>query len=574
LVWQLLKTRTATHTKETNVKSAKTSNRFSFVRPWVATLLLAGACANDPAPAPDADATTETRELTRIVDRPDTTIINGGVTKPVVNPLPPLPPPPPPEPVAPTVLALERGTNWKRVQVSGSAEDLATGSMQTLGNEFYVINGRAAINNTSLPSNTRSVLNDQLATVAPPADGDDEIIIVPKGLNDTIQAQANSGVETLALCDDSNHLFSKTYNFDKSYDYHRSSEPGALVGSGDFHVQLQGGITGEVKYDIRYSWCIPTFVFHRMTVFGGADVIAQANLVAQFQKQWSWDTKVAEPVLGTVSLYGIPITFTAPITIGLDAQAAARLNFNGTYRAHGDFNIHCNSNGCDGTKSATSGFQPGGSPVVSAADKVKVVPWVEGAIKAKLLDDYVAYAQVGVRAKLTGELWAYAGNNCGDADHDGTNEFVTGATLDLGVGIDVVARAGLFGDDMGPWDWNVLQRHLAFWGTGDAIDPIFYGHACGGQNTATMHVRMRPCWPYGDTITYQMTWGDGAVESFSGSPSALLDKAHSYGTLGLKSVRVDAVTDSKGRTMGGDATRSINITYLPIVCIDDLVLAQ
>jgi hypothetical protein len=555
------------------VRTVKTDNR-SFVRPWMATLLLAGACANDPA-AVEPDTTTEARTLTRIVDRPDTTTTIGGVTKPVVNPtpLPPLPPPPPPEPVAPTVLALERGTGWRRVQVSGNAEDLATGTMQSLGNEFYVINGRAAINNTALPANTRSVLNDQMATVAPPADGDDELIIVPKGLNDTIQANAN-GVTTLALCDDSNHVFSKSYNFDKSYDYHRSSEPGALVGSGDFHVQLKGGITGEVKYEIRYSWCWPTFVFHRMTVSGTADVLAQANLVAQFQKQWSWNTTVAEPVLGTVSLYGIPITFTAPITVGLDAAAAANLNFQGGYQAHGDFNIYCNGGGCDGSKHATSGFTPGGSPVVSAEGKVKVVPWVEGAVKAKLLDEAVAYAQVGVRAKLTGEIWAYSGNNCGDADHDGVNEYVNGATLDLGVGIDITARAGIFGDDLGPWGWNVWQQHLAFWGTGSALDPIFYGGACGGQSLATMHVRMRPCWPYADAVTYQMTWGDGAIESFTGSPGVMLDKKHTFATLGLKTVRVDAVTDSQGRTMAGDATRNVNITYLPTVCFDDLVLAQ
>ncbi|HXU00108.1 MAG TPA: hypothetical protein VN903_03910 [Polyangia bacterium] len=552
------------------MRTVNTHKRLAFVRPWAATatLLLAGACANDPTPAE-----TQTSELTRIVDGPDPS--TGVVVKPPVTtpPLPPLPPRPP-EPVAPTVLALERGTGWRRIQVSGTAEDLATGTMGSLSNEFYVINGRASINNTALPANTRAVLNDQLATVPMPTSGDNEIIVVPRGLNDTIQAQAN-GVVTAALCDDSTHVFSKSYNFDKSYDYHRSSEPGALVGSGDFHVQLKGGITGEVKYEVRYSWCWPTFVFHRMTVSGAADVLAQANLVAQFQKQWSWNTTVAEPVLGTVSLYGIPITFTAPITVGIDAAAAASLNFNGAYQAHGDFNIYCNGNGCDGSKNATSGFQPGGSPVVSATGKVKVVPWVEGAIKAKLLDENVAYAQVGVRAKLTGELWAYAGNNCGDSDHDGVNEYVTGATLDLGVGIDLVVGAGIFGSDLGgPWSWNLVQRHLAFWGTGDAVDPIFYGGACGGYNTATMHARMRPCWPYSDPVTYKVTWSDGAIESFNAAPSTLLTKTHAFATYGLKSVRLDAMTDSQGRTMAGDATRTVNISYLPTVCFDDLVLAQ
>jgi hypothetical protein len=556
----LLKARTATQTKETDVK---TDNRLAFLYPMVA-LLLTGACATDPtAPNPEPDTSTGSGTLTAIAVRP------AGTPTLVAKPLPPIPPPPT-DPVAPTVLALETGTGWRRVQVSGTAEDLASGTMQTLGNEFYVIDGRAAINNTALPANTRAVLAGQLNTMPMPADGDDELIIVPKGLNDALQ----SNVEIAALCDDSTKTFGKTYNFDKSYNYHRSSEPGALVGSGDFRTRLQGTITGEVKYSIRYHWCWPTFVFHRLTVHGDANLVADATLVAQFQKQWSWNTKVAEPVLGTVSLFGIPITFTAPITVGLDAQAAATLNFNGSYQAHGNFDIHCNGNGCDGSKDATSGFTSGASPTMSVDGKVKVIPWAEGAIRATLLDSSIAYAQVGVRAKLTGELWGYAGNTCGDGDHDGVNEFVTAATLDLGVGIDVVAKAAILGDNLGPWSWNVWQQHLAFWGTGNALDPIFYGRSCGGQNMATMKVAMRPCWPYNDTVTYKMTWGDGAITNFSGHPDTLLTQAHSYGINGLKSIRVDAVQDSKGRDMAGDVTRTVNISWLPIVCFDDLELSQ
>jgi len=548
----------------------KTYNRPAFVRPWIATLLLAGACAPDALPdQPEPDTSAETSTLTATGIR--TTTTTTLVTKPLPPPLPL--PPPPPDPIAPTVAALERGTGWKRVQVSGTAEDLATGTMQTLGSEFYVIEGRTSINNTALPANTRAVLTGQLATIPLPTDGDSEIIIVPKGLNLAIQAAA-AGNEAIAFCDDSTKVFSKSYSFDKSKDYHLNSEPGALVGSGDFHARLKGSMTGAVKYSIRYDYCWPTFVFHRLTVTGSADVLATASLAAQFQKKWSFETKVAEPVLGTVSLFGIPITFSVPITIGLDAQAAATLNFNGSYQAHGNFNIRCNSNGCDGSKDATSGFTPGASPTVSAEGKVKVSPWVEGAVKAKLLDEDIAYAQVGVRAKLNGELWGYTGNTCGDGDHDGVNEYVSAATLDLGVGIDVVAKAGIFGSSLGPWDWNVWNQHLAFWGTGSALDPIFHGRSCGGQNMATMKVAMRPCWPYNDTVTYKMTWGDGAITNFSGHPDTLLSQAHSYAVNGQKSIRVDAVTDSKGRDMARNVTRTVNIGWLPVVCFDDLVLTQ
>ena len=224
----------------------KTDNRLAGVRPWMATLLFAGACATEPLPDQPEPDTTETATLTA------TSSLRPTLSPTLApRPLPP-PLPPPPDPVAPTVLALERGTGWKRVQVSGSAEDLATGTTQTLGSEFYVIDGRASINNTSLPANTRAVLTGQLATIPLPTDGDDEIIIVPKGLNDAIQAQAN-GAEVIAFCDDSTKVFGKTYGFDRSKDYHLNSEPGALVGSGRLPRPAQGldARRGEVLDPVR-----------------------------------------------------------------------------------------------------------------------------------------------------------------------------------------------------------------------------------------------------------------------------------------------------------------------------------
>jgi hypothetical protein len=491
----------------------------------------------------------------------------------VVQPLPPLPPPPPPDPIAPSVLALEQGAGWRRVQVSGMAEDIQTGTMQPLSDEFYVINGRNSINYTSLPANTRQILSAKMMAAPMPEDGDEEIIVVPKRLNDAVQ----SGVAYFSICDDDNNkVLSKTYSFDKSYNYHRNTEPGAFVGSGDFNTQMKGTITGQVKYSIKYSWCIPTVVIHRVTVLGSADVLANASLVAQFQKKWSWDHEVAAPVLGTVSFFGIPVTFKAPITVGLDAAAAATLNLQGSYQAHGSFNVHCNGNGCDGSKNATSGFLPGGSPTASVSGMVKVTPWAEGAIRAYVLDEWLAYAQVGVRARLPGELWGYYGNTCGDGNHDGTAETVSAATLDLNVAIDVVAKAGFLGSDLGPWSWTVWEQHLAFWNLagGSALDPIFYTETCGGGNLAIMRGRMRPCWPYQDAITYRVTWSDGAVTDFTGAPSTLFTQNHSFATYGSKPIRLDALHDAKGRELSRSVTTNVNLTWLPVACLKDQVLAQ
>jgi hypothetical protein len=569
----------------------KLAARLLLTPPLVGALLFAGACG-DPLPDPSdtvsasaaltkasaadlADATARTGTTTGTTTATATTSatsIKTGSTIATTGTGVISQPPVVADPVAPQVLALDSGANWRRVQVSGTAEDAATGTMQAVSGEYYVFNGRDAIAGSSLPANTRAVLTSKYSTMPRPVDGEEEVIVVPKAVNDAIQ----SNVAYFSLCDDSNNqTFSKSYAFDKQFDYHQNSEPGALVGSGDFHTQLKGAVTGEVKYSIKYHYCLPTFVFHRMTVRGDADVLARATLAAQFQKKWSFAKEVAAPVLGTVSFFGIPVTFKAPISVGLDAQAAASFSFDGTYQAHGSFNISCTGSGCDGSKTATSGFTSGGAPSVAATARVKVTPWAEGAIRAYVLDEGIVSAQVGVRAKLPGDLWGYTGNTCGDADHDGANEYVSGYALDLSVGIDVVAKATLLGSNVGgPWSWNVWNKHLAFWSGGDAVAPIFYGKGCGGTNTATMHVAMRPCWPYTDKVNYQMTWGDGTTGTFSSAPGTMVTQAHAFSSAGAKSVRVDAVTDAAGRTLSGNATRTVNVNWVAPVCFDDLVLAQ
>ena len=89
-----------------------------------------------------------------------------------------------------------------------------------------------------------------------------------------------------------------------------------------------------------------------------------------------------------------------------------------------------------------------------------------------------------------------------------------------------------------------------------------------------MNVRMRPCWPYHDDISYRMTWGDGATTPFSGKPDGLLTQTHSFASAGAKSIRVDALTDAKGRTMASGLARTVNVNWLPVVCFDELTLAQ
>jgi hypothetical protein len=518
-------------------------------RPLV-LLLLTAACV--PPPDPNAPASSALR-----------------ATEPGDPPIgrPPVEPRDPPEAPDPVVQPIEVGEGWRRMRVVGDADDGETGARKAIDAEYYVFDGRAAVRRAVLPERTRQALIDSLESAPLNKDADDdELIIVPKTLSDKIEAVAPTNVKAFSLCDgDEDKLFSKTYSFDKHYNYHKGSESGALSGSADFDARLKGGVTGSVKYTVKRDWytaCIPYAVIHRVSLSGNADVIASAALEAEFQKTWHYEKEVAAPLLGTVTLpvVPIPITFRAPITVGLDAAAQAELHANAEYQAHGAFDIVCRKSGCTGSKSATHSFTPGGSPSLSAAGRVKVTPFVEGAIRAYIVDDWLASAQVGVRAGLPAELFGYFGNTCGDADHDGTNEWVSAATLDLGVSIDVVAKARFLGDWKGPWSWNVWSKHLAFWSLADGgvIDPIFYRVAGGA-----LRGKMRPCWPYDDVINWRIMWGDGTTSLFTGSPDALFSQIHSWDTMGIKTVTLEALSDSKGRSIGGSTSRSLRVN--PIV---------
>jgi hypothetical protein len=476
---------------------------------------------------------------------------------------PPLPPSP--DPLPPTVSAISSGDGWRRVQVTGNAVDGETGAAKVLNDEYYVINGRDAIASADLSDQARAQLFGRLNGRPRPPKGEQEIIIVPKRLDDL----ARSGVSTFSLCDDDNNkVYSKTYAVDRTYPYHVSTE-GSFSGSGDLNVHLKGSVTAAVHYDVTYTLCVPIPVLHSVSVSGSADVIADASLDAVFADKWSWSRVVAEPTIGTVTLplVPIPLTFTAPITVGIDASAKAELHVHAGYEAHGAFSIGCNGDGCDGSKSATHSYTPNGSPSVNLSGKATVTPWVKGAVHARVVEDWLAFAEVGVKAKLNGQLWAQAGNSCGDGNHDGGNEYVQAATLDLGVGVDVEARAGfIFAGQLGPWTWNVWSKHLAFWSFGEssALSPIFYsaGVQSDALKTANMRASMRPCWPYKDAVTYRVTWNDGAVTTHSGAPGTLLTITHPYATYGTKVVHIEAVQDAAGRLIGGGADRSVRLSSL------------
>ena len=113
-------------------------------------------------------------------------------------------------------------------------------------------------------------------------------------------------------------------------------------------------------------------------------------------------------------------------------------------------------------------------------------------------------------------------------------------------------------------------------GDGTALDPIFTAELTSNLLQTRMHGRMRPCWPYADAVTYRVTWSDGAVTTFTGSPTVLFTQDHQFASYGVKAVKLEALHDAAGRDLTG-ATTTRNVWLSPVrgttVTVGELQLA-
>lgn len=521
------------------------------------------------------------------------------------------------DPSAPNVQQTSAGNGWRVMHVVGNVPDSKTGILEAVDDDIIILESKEAIDSAPLGPKTRAELKQastlrasKTVVAAPatlpttkgtattgaavdvdtldmklgvPAEEPSLFTVVHKKNMDLVEnpPAPPEGVSYFSFCDNYNGEYTKSLSVDRTYAYHKGDETGAFTGNFDVNARIQGNASATIKYRAKTSvivGCKAVWIdFKQAVVQGTADLTATGKVDAQFHKEWHYKKTIANPtvydnwfVIGVVPVH---LRIMVPVEAGLDADAKATLKANAKVVGHGAFNVTCGSSSCSGSKSATLQFDENEPPTFEAQLRVKVTPWAQASLKAVLFDETIGgYGQVGVRASLPTDLWAYAGNTCGDGNGDGTSEVVTAGTLDMSAKIDIVAKAGAFGADIGPWSWNVVNKHLMFksFGEGSALDPIFTSEYSGVAKRARMHGRMRPCWPYSDAITYRITWSDGSISNFTGAPSAVFTQEHDFASYGVKPVKLEAVRDAAGRDLGGENTREINMrvtdgTYLPPV---------
>ena len=386
-----------------------------------------------------------------------------------------------------------------------------------------------------------------------------------------------NGMQLFGGCSDTVSTRSKSFTLNTPLNLSQGFG-GGFSGSLTSTGTITGSATGEVvtvtkRFKLLFA-CIPYLVkFDHAHAYGNAQVSSGATVNGTLNYNFSWQTELAKPYLGSVDFMAGPIPvhigFNLPINLGLDINASVTgsVSYNGQQTATGSFDYTCTLSSCWGSAGYNLGSAPTPQPVTgSVSGRIYPTLWAQVAVRAYLYSEWIAYAQVGVKPYLYGDLWGYYGNTCGDADGDGINETVSALTFDLDWQLFITARASAVGYSH-DWSnlWSTSRRHIRFWdlvsGGSSALRPTLLGPSPTAVNYSTNYSsRMRPCWPYADTVNSQFAWGDATYASYSAAPSTPTTKTKYWTTVGAKTVQATALSDAHGRTLSATTPRTIQVT--------------
>lgn len=409
-------------------------------------------------------------------------------------------------------------------------------------------------------SEKQGYLTPDLKAIAQPGEGDGKT--------------RTGGPVMMGSCSDQVQTKSKSLSLNTPLNW-SGTLGGGFSGSLSANGNLSGGATGEVQFTIKRKKilfvCIPYGVsFNHAHVWGNATVGYGANVNGNLTYNWAWSTEIARPQIGSLSFWIGPVPvyigFKLPINLGLDVSATVtgNLTYNGTQNASGAFDYTCTLSGCWGSSSYSLSGNTQNALTGSVSGHVYPNVWAQVAVRAYLYDEWLAYAQVGVRPYLRGDLWGYYGNACGDADQNGVNETVNALTFDLDWQLYITAEARAFGATPTQWNnlWSTPRNHIKFWDLigSSAIRPMTSGPASTTSGALTnFSGMMRPCWPYSDSVTYRYNWGDTATTTFSGAAHSWNTTNHAWADPGTKSLSLTALSDSHGRSFNQSTSRSLKV---------------
>lgn len=496
-------------------------------------------------------------------------------------------PPPDVEPIYEEAI-LKEGNGWQLKNIRGTALDDATNTYKDYSEYVYSLQP-VGIREVPMPADITEDLTidaqqnkDTVYTLNETILREIEISREQGKLTPALEKLAqpadqgvllNGGYSQLGGCSDQIHSRSKTLNLNTPLNF-SGTLGGGFSGSLSANGNLSGSATGIVEFAIKRTkvlWaCIPYGArFNYARAYGNAQVGYGAAINGNLSYNYAWETEIAKPHLGSLSFWIGPVPvyigFNLPINLGLDVQATVtgNINYNGAQTATGSFDYTCTLSGCGGSSSYSLGGNTQNALSGNVTGRVYPNIWAQAAVRAYLYTEWVAYAQVGVRPYLRGDLWGYYGNTCGDADGNGVAETVSALTFDLDWQVYLTGQASAFGGSPSKWNlWNTPRYHIRFWDLigSSALRPMISGTTSPKVNLSTAYsAKMRPCWPYPDTTTYRFAWGDGGTTTLSGAPQSWAGTSHTWTTTGSKTQSLTSLSDSHGRSLNQATSRTLTV---------------
>ncbi len=390
--------------------------------------------------------------------------------------------------------------------------------------------------------------------------------------------------DLLANCGWRTRTQDKTYNF-SGFNPSGSFELGEIPGTYAVHIPL----SGQANLHFEYEEWRPNLLFFcgppvwwrfkmahvdgNIQVSGDGDLSASASIGDTYSKEW----KLFEPELGrfsfTIAGFPVYVTVTLPTYVGasLTWKLTGTVGVDADFGASGTFDYDCTKNGCTGTNTFTDNFDLSN---VTAGVEADVDAQLNARVMARvsLYDEDVAYVEAGVKGLLDGELWAYYGNTCGDADGDGHNETVEALAVDLGWGYDIVYGIGGFLLPDRDWTHEGPRYPLGWYdllgpGGSTALQPMLLGPATVTEGEGAAYtVKMRPCYHYPDRVSFTITPGTWTGNTFIPKPKSSVASENSstvsrgFNQAGTPTLVVTNTTDAEGRAINASFARTITVT--------------
>jgi hypothetical protein len=300
------------------------------------------------------------------------------------------------------------------------------------------------------------------------------------------------------------------------------------------------------------------------------------------------------PVVGPI---GVLLILDAPVEIGVIAgvESPTLTNFEAEGELSLGFDYACRfGGGCTAKEPFHAEVSADGHVTgdIGLEGRAYVKPYAGLSLRLSLYFPGAIYAKVGPRASMNFDMWG-ASKACGDADGNGQQEWVSALTLDHDLGLELFGEIGIYDITTGigaidsalgivppytfplvdPWTWHLSFTNLLD-NDGKAFQPMLVAPASVREDVAaTFGARMRPCYPYGSDMSYDVIWGDGSYAGVEGDPGQSAALSHTWANPGTYPVKVTAVEDAHGRVFDEafgtplvtSLTRSVAVQAAPVV---------